>query len=106
MKTNLFAPFTLSLLAFAVSAHAQDSMSQHTDRNGNTTTIRSGQPAPVNYGPAPSFEQLDADRSGTVSRDEASAYPPLLNDFDFIAHHVNTISRKQYERWNASQNRQ
>ena len=106
MKTNHAVPLALGLLAVALSAGAQDRMSQSSDRNGNTTTIRSGQPAPVNYGPAPSFDQLDPDHDGTISRDEASAYPPLLNDFDFITHHGNTITRKQYERWNASQNRQ
>ncbi len=100
----LFVPLTLGALAAAASA--QDATSQTTDRNGNTLIVHSGQPAPVNYGPAPSFEQLDADHNGAVSRDEAAAYPPLLNDFDFIAHHANSISRKQFERWNATQNRQ
>ena len=79
-----------------------------TDANvSNTVIVNSGQPAPMNYGPAPSFEQLDVNHDGRISRDEAEAYIPLFNDFDFLAHHANSISRSgQFERWNASQNRQ
>ena len=102
---SLFVPLTLGLFAIASAASAQDHTMQQTDRQGNTTTIRSGQPAPVNYGPAPSYDQLDPDRDGIITREEAATYPPLLNDFDFIAHHANTITRKQYERWVATQAR-
>lgn len=106
MKVNsLLVPLALGLVVVATSASAQDRTMTQTDRAGNTTTIRSGQPAPVNYGPAPSYEQLDPDHDGIITRDEAATYPPLLNDFDFIAHHANTITRKQYERWVATQAR-
>lgn len=104
MKMNkLFVSLAIGL--FAIAAAAQDNTTRMTDRNGNTVIVHSGQPAPVNYGPAPSFEQLDPNHDGSISRDEAAAYPPLLNDFDFIAHHADKISRAQFERWNKSQNR-
>jgi hypothetical protein len=106
MKVNsLLVSLTLGLFVIASSASAQDRTNTQTDRAGNTMTIRSGQPAPVNYGPAPSYEQLDPDHDGIITREEAATYPPLLNDFDFIAHHANTITRKQYERWVATQTR-
>ena len=107
MKTNrVFVSLAVGIFAVAVTASAQNSSTRMTDANGNTVTVNSGQPAPVNYGPAPPFEQLDANHDGKISRDEAQAYIPLFNDFDFLAHHGNTISRGQFERWNATQNRQ
>ena len=104
MKVNsLLVPLALGLCAFASAASAQDRTTTQTDRNGNTVIVRSGQPAAVNYGPAPSYEQLDPDHDGIITREEAATYPPLLNDFDYIAHHANTITRKQYERWVSTQ---
>ncbi len=106
MKMNrLFVSLAIGLLAIT-TAYAQDNTTRMTDSNGNTVIVHSGQPAPVNYGPAPSFAQLDPDHDGTISREEAAAYPPLFNDFDFIAHHADKISRAQFEGWNKSQNRQ
>ena len=107
MKTNrVFVSLAVGIFAIAATASAQNSSTRMTDANGNTVIVNSSQPAPVSYGPAPPFEQLDANHDGRISRDEAQAYIPLFNDFDFLAHHANTISRGQFERWNASQNRQ
>lgn len=107
MNTNrMFLPIAAGIFAVAAVASAQDSSVRMTDANGNSVIINSGQPAPVNYGPAPPFEQLDANHDGVISRDEAQAYIPLFNDFDYLAHHADKISRGQFERWNATQNRQ
>jgi hypothetical protein len=106
-RTNgLAAALCFGLLSLATTALAQNSGMQTTDRNGNSLTVRSSQPAPVNYGPAPPFEQLDANHDGRISRDEANAYIPLFNDFDYLAHGAGSISRRQFDKWNASQNHQ
>jgi len=89
----------LAALCCAAVAQAQDRTTQFTDRDGTVVTLHSGQPAPDRYGPPPPFAQLDANHDGAVSREEAEAYIPLLNDFDYIAHHANRISKHQYETW-------
>jgi hypothetical protein len=70
------------------------------DSNGGTLTVNSGMPAEVhNYGPPPSFQELDANHDGRISEDEASAYPPLDSDFLFTSNQGKTISRAQYQTW-------
>ena len=104
MKVSQIVPLGIVALFAAASASAQSPAMRTSE--SNTVTVRSSQPAPVNYGPAPPFAQLDANHDGRISRDEASAYIPLLNDFDFLAHGASSISRRQFENWNATQNRQ
>lgn len=106
LTNGLTAVLGFGLLALTATAVAQNSSMQTTDRNGNSLTVRSSQPAPVNYGPAPPFEQLDANHDGRISRDEANAYIPLFNDFDYLAHGASSISRHQFDKWNATQNHQ
>jgi|HubBroStandDraft_5_1064220.scaffolds.fasta_scaffold759909_1 hypothetical protein len=48
--------------------------------------------------PPPSFEQLSGG-SKFITREQADAYPPLANEFDYAAGHSNRISKSQYERW-------
>ena len=91
-----------SLLAVSVAASAQgtpDKVSSYTASDGTQVTVTSGQPAPRSYGPKPPFEQLDTNHDGGITREEASAYLPLYNDFDNLAHHVDRISKRMYERW-------
>lgn len=100
---------TLTLLATGAllasgGAYAQDQTVHFTEANGTRVTLTSGQPAPDHYGPPPAFATLDANHNGRITREEANAYPPLLNDFDYIAHHANSISMAQYARWAKSQN--
>jgi hypothetical protein len=104
MKLIQIAPFGLVavLAAASVSAQVQTTRSSET----SSVTVRSSQPAPVNYGPAPPFAQLDTNHDGRISREEANAYIPLFNDFDYLAHGANSISHKQFDNWNATQNRQ
>ena len=88
-----------TVLLTGTGAYAQDQTVQFTQADGTHVTLTSGQPAPDHYGPPPAFATLDANHDGSVSREEAQAYPPLLNDFDYLAHHANRISKAQYERW-------
>ncbi len=106
MKTNRLPVLIASalLLAAAAGAQAQDSTTHFTAADGTQVTVTSGQPPADHYGPAPAFAQLDANHDGYISREEAQAYPPLLNDFDFIAHHADRISKSQFEHWNQTQN--
>ncbi|HKT30338.1 hypothetical protein [Dyella sp.] len=46
----------------------------------------------------PSFEQL-ANGKKFISKDDANAYPPLANDFEYAAHNGSRISKTQYENW-------
>ena len=96
--------FAASALLVGVGAYAQDQTVQFTQADGTHVTLTSGQPAPDHYGPPPAFATLDTDHNGGISREEAQAYPPLLNDFDYLAHHANRISKAQYERWVKTQN--
>jgi hypothetical protein len=94
-----------SLLAAATGLKAQDNTTRFTAQDGSQVTLTSGQPAPGHYGPAPTFEQLDTDHDGSISREEASVYLPLFNDFDHLAHHTDRISKHQFDNWNRTQNR-
>jgi hypothetical protein len=98
MNRTLTLLATGALLASA-GAYAQDQTVQFTEANGTRVTLTSGQPAPDHYGPPPAFAALDTNHNGRITRDEANAYPPLLNDFDYIAHHANSISKAEYTRW-------
>ena len=97
------------LLALSAAAMAQQDNTEHTAHltaaDGTQVVLTSGQPAAKSYGPAPAFDQLDANHDGSISRQEAEAYVPLFNDFDHLAHHSERISKAQFERWNQNENR-
>ena len=100
MKPNRRVAIVVLAAAFATAgAHAQDRATRFTAQDGTIVTITSGQPAPDRYGPPPPFEQLDANRDGAISREEAEGYIPLLNDYDYLSPHSNRISRRQYDTW-------
>jgi hypothetical protein len=87
------------LIALAASAYAQERVLHSTADDGSQVTVTSGQPKPNHYGPPPDFAKLDANNDGFVSREEAEAYMPLFNDFDYLAHHADRISKRQFENW-------
>lgn len=100
MNKRMTAIMASAALFFSVGAAAQkDSVRHYVDAQGNEVTVHTGQPGPDNYGPRPSFAQLDRNHDGFVTREEAEAYPPLLNDFDYLTH-GDRISAAQYARWN------
>ncbi|MEP6940588.1 MAG: EF-hand domain-containing protein [Rudaea sp.] len=99
MQRIIFAASLSALFALCASAQAQVTTEQRTvDAQGNESVVRSGQPAPNNYGARPAFEQIDRNHDGFVTRDEAKAFPPLLNDFDKLTH-GDRISAGQYAAW-------
>jgi hypothetical protein len=102
-------PLVLSLICasifFTGAAFAQQSMPPTTGSNSATFNSAQGQvtinskmgQTPSTASP-PSFEQLSGGKN-VITKDEASAYPPLANDFEYAAQGGNSITRAQYERW-------
>jgi hypothetical protein len=64
---------------------------------GQVTVNSSMGQAPSTASP-PSFEQL-ANGKKSISKQDADAYPPLANDFEYAAHNGSSISKAQYESW-------
>ncbi|MBS0514405.1 MAG: hypothetical protein JSS16_02915 [Proteobacteria bacterium] len=94
------AAIAASILAIATApCFAQDAVGHVTDAQGREVTVRTGMPAPEQYGPKPAFATLDSNHDGTISREEAKAFPPLVNDFDFVAQNGARVSAHQYARW-------
>jgi hypothetical protein len=92
------ATVTALLLACA-HAGAQDRSTTYPTPQGEVT-VNSGQPAPRDYGPAPTFAQLAGTNSGFIGTEQADAYPPLANDFIHAdGNRDGRISRAEYERW-------
>ena len=58
-----------------------------------------GTPPGLNSGSPPPFRSLDTNGNGWIDESEASAYPPLANDFLYASHGKSTLNRASYERW-------
>lgn len=66
-------------------------------------TVRSALPPPAPTMAAPAFEQLSGG-SKFISTDQANAYPPLANDFDYAdSNRDHRISAAEYARWSKQQ---
>ena len=94
-----YALVLIAASALSAAVQAQDRATNFTADDGTHVTLTSGQPAPARSGPPPAFEQLDRNRDGTISRDEAEGYVPLLNDYDYINFHGKRVSRAVYDQW-------
>jgi hypothetical protein len=89
-----------ALLVCAIPAFAQRSETYSVyDAQGHETIVHIGMPKPHHYGPKPAFAQLDRNHVGSIDREQAAAFPPLLNDFDNLAHGADRITARQYEQW-------
>ena len=91
--------FASALLATASAAYAQDTVHHYTNADGRELIVHTGMPAPDRYGAKPSFAELDRDHDGSISREEAEAFLPLANDFDFVSGYATRISSRQYAQW-------
>jgi len=66
-------------------------------------TVRSALPPPAPTMAAPAFEQLSGGGK-FISADQANAYPPLANDFDYAdSNRDHRISAAEYARWSKQQ---
>lgn len=66
-------------------------------------TVRSALPPPAPTMAAPAFEQLSGGGK-FISTDQANAYPPLANDFDYAdSNRDHRISATEYARWSKQQ---
>lgn len=82
----------------ANSAPAASGQSMNNPAPQGQVTVRSVQPPAPSVGPAPPFEQLSGG-SKWITSDQASAYPPLANDFLNASHNGKRVSKSQYEQW-------
>ncbi|RDS84987.1 hypothetical protein DWU98_03340 [Dyella monticola] len=80
----------------ASPSQGSDSATYNTSRGQVTVNSTMGS-APSTASP-PSFEQLAGGKK-YITKDDANAYPPLANDFLYVAHNGNRISKTQYEHW-------
>ncbi len=71
-----------------------------TSSKGAKVTINSQTQAPPEAGPPPAFSKLAGASGHSITRAEASAYPPLANDFEYADSNKNgRISKAEYTRW-------
>jgi hypothetical protein len=106
-RTPLLVSLISASLLCSASVFAQQQYPAQQQLSGDKDTFNTAQgqvtikskmeQAPSTASP-PSFEQL-AEGKKVITKDEANAYPPLANDFEYAAHGGNTITKTQYEKW-------
>jgi hypothetical protein len=76
------------------------STAQTVSATDNQVTLRSVQTPALRYGPKPSFDALDINHDGVISESEADAYPPLANDYLYVARKGSRgVTHAEYDRW-------
>ena len=91
-----------------IAQATQDEAAQHEstavyDTPTGKLIVHSHMPEPEDYGSPLTFSSLDSNGDGHISKTEASAYPPLANDFLHASGDRNRpISKRQYQRWAAA----
>jgi hypothetical protein len=102
MKSRIYALLPLALcsvVAFAQEGGTDAQTTTYQTAQG-PLIVHTGQPEAKQYGPAPTFAQLDTNGKGYITGDQADAYPPLGNDFIHAdANRDGRVSRAEYERW-------
>jgi hypothetical protein len=73
-----------------------DSATYHSSQGQVTINSTMGQ-TPSTASP-PSFEQLSGG-SKVITKEQANAFPPLANDFSYVAGHSDHITKSQYDHW-------
>lgn len=91
------APTPQPAVAAPPAAKSPDTAAYQTPQ-GELTVRSVPAPAP-SFGPAPSFEQLSGGGKA-ITEEQASAYPPLANDFLHADGDRNGgVTKAEYERW-------
>lgn len=92
------ASFAQSAPAQASSTPAPIASASYQTPQGELVVNSVAAPAPT-FGPAPDFKQLSGG-SKWITEDQASAYPPLANDFiNADSNKDGKISQSEYARW-------
>jgi hypothetical protein len=110
-RKSLLVPLVAGSLLVAGAALAQDQQAttpppaggDNSSATFNTSqgqvTVNSMPGKVADAGPAPDFAQLSGGKK-SIARDQASAYPPLANDFDYAdSNRDGHISKAEYQRW-------
>ena len=100
MSIRITATALVLAAACGVAAAEELKQKQWTNREGDQTTLRSGQPDLKDFGPAPDFSALDRNGDGVIDVDESHGYQILYIDYEFADHNRDKrVSRREYERW-------
>jgi hypothetical protein len=105
---KLRSSVTIALAAALLLTGAGSSLAQSTQPAPSSASYSGPQgqltvnsvPAPATpAGPAPDFAQLAGGKGG-ITPDQATAYPPLANDFGYAdSNHDGRVSKAEYARW-------
>jgi hypothetical protein len=95
-QTSPASPATASSPPAGGNATAGASATYNTSQG--QVTINSTVPSAPSTASPPSFEQLAGGKK-YITKEDANAYPPLANDFLYVSHNANRITKPQYERW-------